>query len=88
MKTIVLGICGGIAAYKGLEITSSFKKLGYNVHVIMTKNATEFITPLSFQSISGNEVTTEMFLSPTLFNIKHISLAKKNRFIFNCTCHC
>ena len=77
MKTIVLGVCGGIAAYKGLAITSSLKKSGYDVHVIMTKNATEFIKPLSFQSISGNGVITDMFTTPTSFNIKHISLAKK-----------
>ncbi len=77
IKTVVLGVTGGIAAYKSLDITSKLKKSGIDVHVIMTKSATEFINPITFQSISQNMVTTEMFSEPKAWEIQHISLAKK-----------
>ena len=51
-KTIVLGVCGGIAAYKSAQLASNLYKKGYDVHVIMTKNATEFITPLTFETLT------------------------------------
>lgn len=76
-KTVVLGVTGGIAAYKALDIVSRLKKKGIDVHVIMTKSATEFVTPLSFQAISQNYVITDMFAEPKSFDIEHISLANK-----------
>lgn len=77
LKTIVLGVCGGIAVYKALDIVSRLKKKDINVHVIMTKSATEFVTPLSFQSLSQNMVMCDMFEEPRAWEIQHISLAKK-----------
>ena len=76
-KSVIVGVCGGIAAYKALDIISSLKKKNINVHVIMTKSALEFITPLSFQSLSQNMVVTDMFAEPKAWEIQHISLAKK-----------
>lgn len=75
-KTIVLGVTGGIAAYKALELTSRLKKAGADVKVIMTKSAAEFVTPLSFQSLSQNRVALNMFEEPKAWEIRHISLAK------------
>lgn len=76
-KTVVVGVCGGIAAYKALDIISRLKKKDINVHVIMTKSAIEFVTPLSFQSLSQNMVISDMFEEPRAWEIQHISLAKK-----------
>ena len=76
-KTVVIGVCGGIAVYKALDVISRLKKQNVNVHVIMTKSATEFVTPLSFQSLSQNMVVTDMFAEPKAWEIQHISLAKK-----------
>lgn len=76
-KTVVVGVTGGIAVYKALDVISSLKKKDLDIHVIMTKNAMEFVTPLSFQSLSQNMVITDMFAEPKAFEIQHISLAKK-----------
>lgn len=76
-KNIVLGITGGIAAYKGAEIVSRLKKEGANVNVVMTKNACEFITPLTLRTLSKNEVITDMFEAPKTFDPEHISLARE-----------
>jgi phosphopantothenoylcysteine decarboxylase / phosphopantothenate---cysteine ligase len=76
-KTVVIGVTGGIAAYKALDIVSKLKKMNINVHVIMTKGAAEFVMPLSFQALSQNIVTTDMFEEPKLWEIEHIALAKK-----------
>lgn len=76
-KNVVIGVSGGIAAYKAVEIVSRLKKLNANVDVIMTKSATEFVTPLTFQSISQNPVTVDMFNEIKYWEIGHISLAKK-----------
>jgi phosphopantothenoylcysteine decarboxylase / phosphopantothenate---cysteine ligase len=76
-KTVVVGVSGGIAAYKALDVISTLKKRDFDVHVIMTKSATEFVNPLSFQSISQNMVITDMFAEPKAWEIQHISLAKK-----------
>jgi phosphopantothenoylcysteine decarboxylase / phosphopantothenate---cysteine ligase len=76
-KNIVLGVCGGIAAYKACELTSRLKKLNANIDVIMTKSAAEFVTQLTFQSLSLNEVIIDMFEKPKYWEIEHISLAKK-----------
>lgn len=74
---IVVGITGGIAAYKVCGIISYLKKQGANVYVIMTRNACEFITPLTIETLSGNKVITDMFKRPDYIDVKHISLANK-----------
>ena len=76
-KTVVIGVSGGIAVYKACDIVSRLKKLNANVHVIMTNNATEFVTPLTFQSLSQNYVVSDMFEEPKTWDVEHISLAKK-----------
>lgn len=76
-KTVVIGVCGGIAAYKVVEVVSRLKKLHADVNVIMTENAAKFVTPLTFRSISHNPVITDMFDEPVKWEIQHISLATK-----------
>ncbi|OPJ61753.1 bifunctional phosphopantothenoylcysteine decarboxylase/phosphopantothenate--cysteine ligase CoaBC [Clostridium oryzae] len=76
-KTVVLGVTGGIAAYKAIDLVSYLRKRDINVEVIMTKNAAEFVSPLTFRSISGNDVIFDMFQEPRAWEIQHISLAKK-----------
>lgn len=76
-KTIVLGITGCIAAYKSCEIVSRLKKEGANVKVIMTQHAMEFVQPLSFETLSGNRVITDLFDRDFEFDVKHVSLAKE-----------
>jgi phosphopantothenoylcysteine decarboxylase/phosphopantothenate--cysteine ligase len=75
-KKIVLGITGGIAAYKAAEITRALIKEGAQVRVIMTKNATEFISPLTMQTLSNNIVYTEMYLPHEQCDMAHITLAE------------
>ena len=75
-KTVLLGVTGGIAAYKTVYVASGLKKLGYDVHVVMTDNATEFVTPLTFETISGNRCTVDTFDRNFEYDVKHISLAK------------
>ena len=75
-KNILLGVTGGIAAYKALDIVSRLKKQGANVKVIMTDHATEFVQPLSFQTLSGNVVYVDMFEKLANMDVEHISLAK------------
>lgn len=77
MKNVVVGVTGGIAAYKALELVSLLRKQNINVDVAMTKSAQQFVTPLSFQSLSQNPVITDMFDEPKAYEIAHISLAKK-----------
>lgn len=76
-KTVVIGVTGGVAAYKALDVISTLRKRNIEVHVIMTKSAQEFVNPLAFQSISQNLVVTDMFSEPKAWEIQHISLAKK-----------
>ena len=76
-KNVVLGVCGGIACYKVCDIVSGLRKLGINVDVIMTKNATEFVSPLTFETLSGNPVTKDTFDRERPWEVEHISLAKK-----------
>lgn len=76
-KRILLGVTGGIAAYKSVEIVSRLRKKGAVVYVVMTKAATEFVTPLTFRSISTNPVYTSLFDEPKIWNIEHISLAEQ-----------
>lgn len=77
VKTVVIGVTGGIAVYKILDVISTLRKRNIDVHVIMSKSAVEFVTPLSFQSLSQNMVTVDMFAEPKAWEIQHISLAKK-----------
>jgi phosphopantothenoylcysteine decarboxylase/phosphopantothenate--cysteine ligase len=75
-KKIVLGITGGIAAYKAAELTRALIKEGAQVRVIMTKNATEFISPLTLQTLSNNIVYTEIYSPPEQYDMAHIALAE------------
>lgn len=77
MKNVVIGVSGGIAVYKVLDVVSKLKKLNINVSIIMTKSATQFVTPLSFQSLSQNYVVCDIFDDPKTWDVEHISLAKK-----------
>jgi len=83
-KTIILGISGGIAAYKSAELIRLFKKEGAEVWVVMTKSAKEFVSPLTFETLSGNPVYSDMFLDSSIFNLQssismpHIDLAKRS----------
>jgi phosphopantothenoylcysteine decarboxylase/phosphopantothenate--cysteine ligase len=76
-KRIVLGVCGGIAVYKAVELLRLLTKAGADVHVIMTRAAQEFVTPLTFQALSGNPVHTELFNLIAEREIGHISLADR-----------
>ena len=75
-KNVVLGITGGIAAFKAAEIASQLRKRGAHVKCIMTQHATEFITPLTMREISGNPVAVSMFGDIPEFNVEHIALAQ------------
>ena len=75
-KEIVIGITGGIAAYKSAEIVSRLRRLGAGVHVIMTRNATEFVAPLTFQTLSANPVVTDTFRTPENWRVEHVALAQ------------
>lgn len=75
-KRILLGITGGISAYKSVYIASGLKKLGYDVHVIMTENATEFVTPLTFATMSGNKTVTDVFDPANETPTEHITLGQ------------
>lgn len=77
MKNVVIGVSGGIAVYKVLDVVSKLKKLNINVNIIMTKSATQFVTPLSFQSLSQNYVVCDIFDDPKTWDVEHIALAKK-----------
>lgn len=76
-KNIIVGVTGGIAIYKTLDLISKLKKENANIEVIMTKAATEFITPLTFQTMSQNRVHFDMFGLVNEMEVEHISLAKK-----------
>lgn len=74
-KNILLCVTGGIAAYKAIALTSKLTQAGFNVKVMMSKNALEFVTPLSFQAISRNDVYTDTFDEKDPAKIAHIDLA-------------
>ncbi|TYO98826.1 phosphopantothenate-cysteine ligase /phosphopantothenoylcysteine decarboxylase [Geothermobacter ehrlichii] len=76
-KEVVVGVCGGIAAYKAAELVRLFRRSRAEVHVVMTRSATEFITPLTFQTLTGNPVHTELFNLIQEREIGHISLADR-----------
>lgn len=74
-KTVLLGVTGGIACYKSANLASMLVKQGCNVHVLMTKNATEFIGPHTFESLTGNRVSVDTFDRNYQFQVEHVSLA-------------
>ncbi len=76
-KTVVLGVCGGIAAYKMAGVASSLVKLGVSVHVIMTKNATNFINPIVFETLTSHKCMIDTFDRNFEFKVEHISIAKQ-----------
>ena len=76
-KCVCIGVSGGIAVYKALDVVSALRKKDIDVRVIMTESATKFVTPLPFQSLSQNMVVTDMFAEPKAYEIQHISLAKR-----------
>lgn len=75
-KLVLLGVSGGIALYKSLEILREFIKKGFDVQVVMTSNAAKFVTPLSFSALSGHSVITDIFSSES--GIQHIEIVKKS----------
>ena len=76
-KTVLLGVTGSIAAYKIASLASALKKLDADVHVIMTKNATNFINPITFESLTGNKCLVDTFDRDFQFQVEHVSIAKK-----------
>jgi phosphopantothenoylcysteine decarboxylase/phosphopantothenate--cysteine ligase len=76
-KTILLGVTGGIAAYKIPNVARMLKKLNANVHVLMTENATNFITPITFETLTGNKCLVDTFDRNFEFSVEHVALAKQ-----------
>lgn len=74
---VLLGVSGGIACYKSCDIVSRLKKLGAGVDVVMTSHATEFVSPLTFETLSARRVVVDMFDTDRQWEVEHISLAKK-----------
>lgn len=76
-KTVVLGVTGGIAAYKIANLASMLVKLHCDVHVIMTQNATNFITPITFETLTNNKCLIDTFDRNFQFHVEHVALAKR-----------
>ncbi len=76
-KTVILGVTGSIAAYKMANVASMLVKMGCDVHVILTENATHFITPITFETLTGNKCMVDTFDRNFQFHVSHVSLAKK-----------
>ena len=76
-KTVVLGVSGGIAAYKIANLASMLVKLHCNVHVIMTQNATNFINPIVFETLTGNKCLIDTFDRNFQYSVEHVSIAKQ-----------
>ena len=76
-KTVVLGVTGGIAAYKSCELVSRLRKAGAEVFVIMTKNACQFVAPLTFETLSNHPVVCDTFARPETWEVEHVALAKR-----------
>lgn len=83
-KTVLLGVTGSIAAYKGVEVASRLTQAGCQVDVVMTRSATEFVTPLCFRSITHRPVITDMFADPERHDIEHIALAERADAVLIC----
>ena len=80
-KTVILGVSGGIAAYKIASLASMLKKKNCDVHVIMTENATNFITQATFEALTGNKCIVDTFDRDHEWDVKHVSLAKRADFV-------
>lgn len=76
-KHVLIGVTGGIAVYKVLDVASKLRKLGYEMNTIMTENACEFVNPLSFETLTNNYVVTDTFARPHKWEVEHIALAKR-----------
>ena len=76
-KSIVIGVTGSIAAYKIANLASMLVKLNADVHVIMTQNATHFITPMTFETLTNNKCIVDTFDRNFNFDVKHVSLARR-----------
>ena len=76
-KTVVLAVSGSIAAYKIASLASALKKLHANVQVLMTKNAVNFINPITFETLTGNKCLVDTFDRNFEYSVEHVSLAKK-----------
>lgn len=85
-KTIVLGVTGSIAAYKTANLASMLVKLNADVHVIMTQNATHFITPMTFETLTNNKCIVDTFDRNFNFDVKHVSLAKRGDLFLVAPC--
>ena len=85
-KSIVLGVTGSIAAYKIANLASMLVKLNADVHVIMTQNATHFITPMTFETLTNNKCIVDTFDRNFNFDVKHVSLAKKGQLFLIAPC--
>ena len=83
-KTVVVGVTGGIAAYKTADLVSRMAKSGADVHVIMTRNATKFITPLTFRTLSGNPVLVDSFEENSRWKVQHIGIAEAADILVVC----
>lgn len=83
-KNVVLGVTGGIAVYKVCTVVRELKKLGANVDVIMTEHATQFVAPLTFETLSNRPVVTDMFAAKGHWEVEHVSLAKKADLFLVC----
>lgn len=80
-KTILLGVTGGIAAYKAAALASSLVKLHANVEVVMTENATKFVTPLTFEQLTGRKALVDTFDRNFVHQVEHISLAERTDLV-------
>ena len=76
-KTVLLGVTGSIAAYKMAGVARSLKKMGCQVHVLMTENATRFISPITFESLTGNKCLVDTFDRNFQYSVEHVAIAKK-----------
>ena len=85
-KSIVIGVTGSIAAYKIANLASMLVKLNADVHVIMTQNATHFITPMTFETLTNNKCIVDTFDRNFNFDVKHVSLAKKGDLFLVAPC--
>lgn len=85
-KTVVLGVTGSIAAYKIANLASMLVKLNADVHVIMTQNATHFITPMTFETLTNNKCIVDTFDRNFNFDVKHVSLAKRGDLFLVAPC--
>ncbi len=85
MKELVVGVTGSIACYKTCEVVSALRKdPGVNLHVVMTKEATRFVSPLTFQTLSGNRVYSDVFELPEEWDLLHTSLSSRADLVLIC----